>query len=95
MCCGKRKTAQLCDPAHHPSSATVDLKDYCPDKQVGRSVPSPYKQPVLHRLYREHRKEGDVSLRPTNSPSYTACTESTARRAKCPFALLVYPDSGL
>ena len=57
----------------------------------GRSATSPYKQPVLQppRLYGEHRTPGEVPLRPTNSPfsSHPACTGSTARRAKCHFAL--------
>ena len=59
----------------------------CPDKQGGRSATLPYSHPVLQppRLYGEHRKEGEMALRPTNIPSYShpACTESTARRAKC------------
>ena len=40
--------------------------------QGGRSAPSPYKDPVPQPPVRGHTKEGEVSLRPTNSPSYPA-----------------------
>jgi hypothetical protein len=83
----------LCRPnvGRSGTSPALAPKDHCPDRQAGQSATSPYKQPVLQppRLYGGHCKAGEVSLRPTNSPSSSrpVCMEGTARRAKCHFAL--------
>ena len=78
----------LCRPnvGRSGTSPALAPKDHCPDKQGGAKWHF-FAPPPTPKTTVRIDKEGEVPLRPTNIPSYPVCTESTAKRAKCPSAL--------